>query len=243
MLERTGERRTKEGGRKERERKRETEALLSHHISRVYGVRGKEGQQTCRARRVTVGTGERGGLAEEEDEARRELRGEERERDSWFTCRHGNAASPLTCYSIGIARPSAAVLSQPPQEYERESRSIAWDRERADASFPMGERSLACFGGAISLPRRRSPRRGSSLFFFSRRRRRATRRAEKEKEYPRARYRDTRSPSHNTHYIGIITEETLHRGIFIYIYIVHVCTCTLAVLSPCCFLSFTHGET
>lgn len=53
-------------------------------------------------------------------------------------CRHGNAASPLTCYSIGIARPSAAVLSQPPQEYERESRSIAWDRERADASFPDG---------------------------------------------------------------------------------------------------------
>lgn len=45
-------------------------------------------------------------------------------RKTWFTCRHGNAALPLTCYSIGSARPS--VLSQPPQEYEHESRrSIA----------------------------------------------------------------------------------------------------------------------
>lgn len=197
------------------------------------------------ARRVTVGTGERGGLAEEEDEARRELRGgkreSERERDSWFTCRHGNAASPLTCYSIGIARPSAAVLSQPPQEYERESRSIAWDRERADASFPMGERSLARFGGAISLPRREDRLRRGPLSFSSLDD--ATRRAEKEKECPRARYRDTVHPR-TIRTIGIITEETRTppRDIYIY-YIVHVCTCTLARPLPCCFLSFAHGET
>lgn len=151
----------KEGERK-RERTRETdrEALLSHHISRVYGVRGKEGQQTCRAesdgRTREQGTGSEGS-AEEEDEAGRELRG-----DSWFTCRHGNAASPLTCYSIGIARPSAAVLSQPPQKYEHESRSIAWDRERADASFPMGERSVA--GGAISASPREDRRILLSFF-------------------------------------------------------------------------------
>jgi len=73
--------------------------------------------------RWPVGEGSRG-----EHEETRGTRGSA----PWFTCRHGNAASPLTCYSIGIARPSAAVLSQPPQEYERESRSIARDRERDD---------------------------------------------------------------------------------------------------------------
>jgi len=48
MRERTGERwiKNKEG---EKEREEDREALLSHHISRVYGVRGKEGQQTYRA--------------------------------------------------------------------------------------------------------------------------------------------------------------------------------------------------
>lgn len=149
------------------ERERETEALLSHHISRVYGVRGKEGQQTCRAE-SDGGTSEqreggREGLVVRGPRKRRTRRGGKLRGDSWFTCRHGNAASPLTCYSIGIARPSAAVLSQPPQKYEHESRSIAWDRERADASFPMGERSLACWRRDLSA----SPRiDGDPLSFF-----------------------------------------------------------------------------
>lgn len=130
-------------------------------------------------------------------------------------CRHGNAASPLTCYSIGIARPSAAVLSQPPQKYEHESRSIAWDRERADASFPMGERSLA--GGAISLPRRKDRRILFPSFFFLF----LQRHGRKEK----CRTRETRSPSlachhYNTHYRNYHRRNTHSppRDIYMYIY-------------------------
>lgn len=161
------------------------------------------------------------GLAEEEDEARRELRRRkrERERDSWFTCRHGNAASPLTCYSIGIARPSAAVLSQPPQEYERESRSIAWDRERADASFPMGERSLASEARSLCL--------AEDLFFFSRRRDKA---GGKRERVSRTRGRDTVTLAHNTHYRNYHRRNT--HSTAGYLYILYTCgTCTLAVLS------------
>jgi len=154
----------------------------------------------------------------------------ERERDSWFTCRHGNAASPLTCYSIGIARPSAAVLSQPPQEYERESRSIAWDRERADASFPDGR--------ALGLLEARSlyhaeDRLGSSLSYFFFSFFPTTRAGKEKKNLARAvRHGITLFLRSTTTIctIGIITEEirTPSRDIFVYMYIY-----ILVVLSRC----------
>lgn len=44
-----------------RRREKDREALLSHHITRVYGVRGKEGQQTRRAGSDGGTEGSRGG--------------------------------------------------------------------------------------------------------------------------------------------------------------------------------------
>jgi len=100
--------RTRGGGReRERERERETEALLSHHISRVYGVRGKEGQQTCRAKsdcetreRERGGRADSEGIAEEreKDEAGRR----ERERET-----HGSPVVMATPLRRSLVTPSA----------------------------------------------------------------------------------------------------------------------------------------
>lgn len=134
MCERTEERRIKyERGEKERDRReggREGQRHCCRIISREYTGSEEKRDNKHAARRVTAGRGRQGTGSEGAGQRRGTRRGGETTgRDSWFTCRHGNAASPLTCYSIGIARPSAAVLSQPPQKYEHESRSIAWDRE------------------------------------------------------------------------------------------------------------------
>lgn len=120
---------------RDRVRERERQQYCCRIISREYtGSEEKrdkhaaesdgDGEDEGRGGEPVVAWHQSGTKRDEGDESRGEHGG-----SSWFTCRHGNAASPLTCYSIGIARPSAAVLSQPPQEYERESRSIAWDRE------------------------------------------------------------------------------------------------------------------
>lgn len=146
----------------ERKEERQRHAVVASYLASIRGQR-KRGTNMLR-RLVTRNTGQGG---EEEKRLEKQRRdgvnrerggeGEEARRGSWFTCRHGNAASPLTCYSIGIAR-SSTVLSQLPEEYERESGSPSCGTEWDNASLFSSTDECAWIRTDLSLPLRRNRR-------------------------------------------------------------------------------------